>query len=130
MGPKSSSLLLLTFLVIFSVSLANLNPASAKETKLAQAVYITTSLACGCILDRCQAGDWVVEKTFVGDKKLLLKRIDFTTQRDLAKEYISKYRLAIPPALLFLDNQGNLLWRTDGELDLDVITQKLKEFGA
>jgi hypothetical protein len=130
MGRKSSSLLLLTVLLIFSFSLANLNPVYAKESKLTQAVYITLSQACGCMLDRCQAGDWVVDKVFTGDKKGLLKRIDFSTEKNLAKEYISKYRLAIPPSLLFLDKDGNLLWRADGELDLDLVAQKLKEFGA
>ena len=90
----------------------------ADQSKLAQAIYITVSKACGCTLDRCQAGDWVVEKVFVGDKKALLKRIDFSTERDAAKEYITKYRLAMPPSLLFLDKDGNLLWRADGELDL------------
>ena len=83
----------------------------ADQSKLAQAVYITVSKACGCTLDRCKAGDWVVEKVFVGDKQGLLKRIDFSTERDLAREYIAKYRLAMPPSLLFLDKDGNLLWR-------------------
>ena len=101
-----------------------------QEAKLAQAVYITMSQACGCILDRCQASDWVVEKTFVGEKKALLKRLDYAIDRESAKEYIKKYRIPIPPALLFLDQNGNLLWRVDGELDLDLVTKKLKEFGA
>ena len=66
---------------------------SAQEAKLAQAVYITMSQACGCILDRCQASDWVVEKTFVGEKKALLKRLDYAIDRESAKEYIKKYRI-------------------------------------
>jgi len=35
-----------------------------------------------------------------------------------------------PPALLLLDQNGNLLWRVDGELDLGLVMKKLKEFGA
>jgi hypothetical protein len=130
MGRKSSSMLLLTVLLIFSVSLTNLNPVYAKESKLAQAVYITTTKACGCILERCQAGDWVVEKTFVGEKQALLKRVDYALDKEGAKTYIRKYRLPMPPALLFLDQHGNLLWRFDGEIDMGLLEKKLKEFGA
>jgi hypothetical protein len=130
MGRKSSSMLLLTVLLIFSVSLTNLNPVYAKESKLAQAVYITTTKACGCILERCQAGDWVVEKTFVGEKQALLKRVDYALDKERAKTYIRKYRLPMPPALLFLDQHGNLLWRFDGEIDMGLLEKKLKEFGA
>ncbi len=81
-------------------------------------------------MDRCKAGDWVVEKVFVGEKKGLLKRFDYATDKDAAREYITKYHLAMPPSLLFLDKDGNLLWRADGELDLDLVAEKLKEFGA
>ena len=81
-------------------------------------------------MDRCQASDWVVEKTFVGEKKALLKRLDYAIDRESAKEYIKRYRIPIPPVLLFLDQNGNLLWRVDGELDLDLVMKKLKEFGA
>jgi hypothetical protein len=54
-------------------------------------------------------------------QKLLLKWINISTDKSLAKEYISKYRLAMPPSLLFLDKEGNPLWRADGELDLDLV---------
>lgn len=66
----------------------------------------------------------------MGDKKDVLKRLDYATERDAAKEYITRYRLAMPPSLLFLDKDGNLLWRADGELDQDQVAEKLKEFGA
>jgi len=130
MSRKHTSLPLIIVLMVFSFIIANVSPVFATESKLAQAVYITLSKACGCTLDRCKAGDWVVEKVFVGDKQGLLKRIDFSTERDLAREYVAKYRLAMPPSLLFLDKDGNLLWRADGELDLDQVASKVKEFGA
>ncbi len=113
-----------------ALSTAAVSRSYAEQSKLAQAIYITVSKACGCTLDRCQAGDWVVERVFVGDKKALLKRLDYATDRDAAQEYIKKYRLAMPPSLLFLDKDGNLLWRADGELDLDLVAEKLKEFRA
>ncbi len=130
MGREHTSLPLIIVLMVISFIIANVSPVFATESKLAQAVYITLSKACGCTLDRCKAGDWVVEKVFVGDKQGLLKRIDFSTERDLAREYVAKYRLAMPPSLLFLDKDGNLLWRADGELDLDQVAAKVKEFGA
>lgn len=102
----------------------------AAPAKLNQVVYITLSKACGCVLERCQAGDRVVEMAFTGDRLGLLKRLDYSTNKDAARQYIKKYKLSIPPSLLFLDPQGNLLWRADGELDYDQVVAKLKEFGA
>jgi len=104
--------------------------AGAASTKLNQVVYITLSKACGCLLEKCQAGDWVVEKVFVGERQGLLKRIDYSTDKDSAREYIRKYRLTIPPSLLFLDAQGDLIWRADGDVDYDAVLAKLKELGA
>ncbi len=102
----------------------------AAPAKLNQVVYITLSKACGCLLDKCKAGDGVVDKVFVGARQSLLKRIDYSLDKASAREYIRKYRLTVPPALLFLDSQGNLIWRSDGELDYDQVSAKLKEFGA
>ena len=117
-------------MLTFALTAAEVSRSYADQSKLAQVIYITVSKACGCTLDRCQAGDWVVEKVFVGDKKGLLKRLDYATEKDAAREYITKYRLAMPPSLLFLDKDGNLLWRADGELDQNQVAEKLKEFGA
>lgn len=104
--------------------------AGTEPAKVSQVIYITVSKACGCILDRCKAGDWIMDKVFVGERQGLLKRIDFSTDKETAREYIKKYRLTIPPSLLFLDAQGNLIWRADGELDQDQVVAKLKEFGV
>ncbi|MFZ2088475.1 MAG: hypothetical protein WAU47_07850 [Desulfobaccales bacterium] len=103
---------------------------AAAPPRLNQVVYITLSKACGCLLDKCKAGDGVVDKVFVGERQGLLKRIDYSTDKATAKEYIGKYRLTIPPSLLFLDAQGNLIWRADGDVDYDLVLEKLKEFGA
>jgi hypothetical protein len=103
---------------------------AAAPTKLNQVVYITLSKACSCLLERCQVGDRVVERVFVGGRQALLKRLDYSTNKDAAREYIKKYHLTIPPSLLFLDAQGNLLWRADGELDYDLVVAKLKELGV
>jgi hypothetical protein len=130
MGRKIISCLLFTVVLTFALTTAEAPKSYAEQSKLAQAIYITVSKACGCTLDRCRAGDWVVERVFVGDQKALLKRIDYATEKDVAREYITKYRLAMPPSLLFLDKDDNLLWRADGKLDLDQVAEKLKEFGA
>jgi hypothetical protein len=126
-GRKALNIWLL--LGIWLLAWTGPEPAAA-PTKVNQVVYITLSKACGCILDRCQGGDWVVEKVFAGERQGLLKRLDYSTNKDAAREYIKKYKLSLPPSLLFLDAQGNLLWRADGELDYDLVVAKLKEFGA
>jgi thiol:disulfide interchange protein len=92
-------------------------------------LYLTLTQACGCILDRCKAGDWVVEKVFEGPRKNLLLSIDYSTEKQKALEYIKKYRIAMAPAIIFLDAQGGELWRAMGELDLDQVEAKLREFG-
>lgn len=103
---------------------------AAAPAKLDRVVYITLSKACGCMKEKCQAGDLVVNRVFVGERQGLLKRIDYSTDKKTAREYIRKYRLTVPPSLLFLDAQGNLIWRADGEMDYDLVLAKLKEFGA
>jgi hypothetical protein len=102
----------------------------AAPAKLDRVVYITLSKACGCMKEKCQAGDSVVDMVFVGERKGLLKRVDYSTDKATAREYIGKYRLSVPPSLLFLDAQGNLIWRADGDMDYDVVLAKLKELGA
>ncbi|MBM4293502.1 MAG: hypothetical protein FJ126_01170 [Deltaproteobacteria bacterium] len=117
------------FLMILAVVLSN-TISLAGQPKLAQAVYLTMTQACGCILDRCKAGDWVVEKVFEGPKQGLLLRIDYSTEKPKALEYIKKYRIAMAPAIIFLDAQGSELWRAMGELDLNQVQGKLREFGG
>lgn len=130
MGRKIVVGILFTIMLTFTLTTTDITMSYGEQSKLAQAVYITLSKACSCTLERCQAGDWVGEKVFVGQKKSLLKRIDYATDKDAAREYVAKYHLPMPPSLLFLDKDGNLLWRADGELDLDLVAEKLKEFGA
>jgi hypothetical protein len=130
MDRKIFSGLLCIMVLTFALTTVEVSRSYADQSKLAQVIYITVSKACGCTLDRCRAGDWVVERVFVGEKKALLKRLDYATEKDAAREYITKYRLAMPPSLLFLDKDGNFLWRADGELDQDRVAEKLTEFGA
>ena len=103
---------------------------AAAESNVTQVIYVTVSKACGCTLDRCQAGDLVVETAFAGERQGLLKRLDYSTDKETARQFIKKYRLTMPPSLIFLDAQGNLLWRTEGDLDYDTVLEKLKQFGA
>ncbi len=76
-------------------------------------------------MERCQAGDIAVGNVFNGAKQNLLKRIDYSTDKDTAKVYIKQYRVTQAPALLFLDAQGNLLWMAVGELSEKDIQEKL-----
>lgn len=102
----------------------------AAEPKVTQVIYVTVSKACGCTLDRCQAGDLVIETAFAGERQGLLKRLDYSTDKETARQFIKKYRLTMPPSLIFLDAQGDLLWRTEGDLDYDTVLEKLKQFGV
>ena len=100
-----------------------------EQPRLTQIVYITLTKACGCTLVICQAGDIVVGNVFNGARQSLLKRIDYSTDKEAARVYIKKYRVTQAPALLFLDAQGNLLWMRAGELSEPEITAQLGKFG-
>lgn len=104
-------------------------PSFGEQPRLTQVVYITLTKACGCTLDVCQAGDIVVGNVFNGAKKGLLKRIDYSTDKEAARVFIKKYRITQAPALLFLDAQGNLLWMRAGDLSEPEITAQLGKFG-
>jgi hypothetical protein len=97
--------------LIATLLLGIAGPASSygSQPKLTQVVYITLTKACGCTLAVCQAGDIVVGNVFNGAKQGLLKRIDYSSDKEAARVYIKKYRVTQAPALLFLDAQGNLL---------------------
>jgi hypothetical protein len=115
---------------LFCVAVQALPAPAAAQARLTRVVYITLSKACGCMKDKCQAGDLAVDQAFTGERQGLLKRIDYSTDKETAREYIKKYRLTVPPSLLFLDAQGNLLWRADGDVDYDAVMAKLKELGV
>jgi predicted transcriptional regulator len=104
--------------------------SSGDQPQLAQVVYITLTKACGCLLSVCQAGDIVVGNVFNGARQSLLKRIDYSTDKETAKVYIKKYRVTQAPALLFLDAGGNLLWMKAGDLNEQEIADKLSQLGG
>ena len=118
-----------TILLILAVLLSN-TASFAGQPKLVQVVYITLTKACSCTLVICQAGDIVVGNVFNGPKQGLLKRIDYSTDKETAKVYIKKYRVTQAPALLFLDAKGNLLWTKAGELNEKEVADKLSQFGG
>ena len=66
---------------------------------------------------------------FKDEKKGLLKRIDYSTEKEAAKVYIKQYGITQAPALLFLDTQGKLLWMALGELSEKNIQDKLRLLG-
>ena len=100
-----------------------------EQPRLTQVVYITLTKACGCTLVICQAGDIVVGNVFTGARQGVLKRLDYSTDKEAARVYIKQYRVTQAPALLFLDAQGNLLWMRAGELSEPEITAQLGKFG-
>ena len=130
MGKCKGKLVILAVGAILILSMVNLSRAYGTQPKLTQVVYITLTKACSCTLVLCQAGDIVVGNVFNGAKQSLLKRIDYSTDKETAKVYIKKYRVTQAPALLFLDAQGNLLWTKAGELNEKEVADKLSQFGG
>jgi hypothetical protein len=115
--------------VTLLLGLAGPAAAYGEEPRLTQVVYITLTKACGCTLAMCQTGDIVVGNVFNGARQNLLKRLDYSTDKEAARVYIKKYGVTQAPALLFLDAQGNLLWMKAGELNETEITAQLGKFG-
>jgi hypothetical protein len=126
MGSLKTKMVFLVATLLLGIA----GPAASygEQPRLTQVVYITLTKACGCTLDICQAGDIVVGNIFNGTRQGLLKRIDYSTEKEAARVYIKKYRITQAPALLFLDAQGNLLWMRAGELNEPEITAQLGKF--
>jgi hypothetical protein len=107
---------LIICLVSLSAAVNIVTFSQAEQRQLAQVVYITLNKACSCTLELCQAGDIIVGNVFTGERKGLLKRIDYATDKEAAKVYLKEFHITRAPALVFLDKQGKLLWMALGEL--------------
>jgi len=119
----------LLFGLLLALAISNITVSQANQRQLAQVVYITLSKACSCTLVLCQAGDIIVGNVFSGERKGLLKRIDYSTDKEAARVYIKQYGITQAPAILFLDTQGKLLWMALGELSEKDIQEKLRLLG-
>jgi hypothetical protein len=128
MGSLQTKKIVLTIILLLGI----FGPSASYglQPKLDQVVYITLSKACSCTLERCQAGDIIVGNVFSGEKKGLLKRLDYSTDKEAAGVYVTKYHITQAPALLFLDAQGNVLWMALGELSEKDITEKISQLGG
>jgi len=119
----------LLFGLLLALAISNVTVSQADQRQLAQVVYITLSKACSCTLELCQAGNIIVGNVFNGERKGLLKRIDYSTDKEAARVYIKQYGITQAPAILFLDTQGKLLWMVLGELSEKDIQEKLRVLG-
>ena len=119
----------LLFGLLLVLAISNVTVSQANQRQLAQVVYITLSKACSCTLELCQAGNIIVDNVFKGERKGLLKRIDYSTDKEAARVYIKQYGITQAPAILFLDTQGKLLWMALGELSEKDIQEKLRLVG-
>ena len=120
---------LITAVVIIAIFTAAIL-VHADQNRVSQVVYITMSQACGCSAQRVKDADVVVGQVFAGPRQALLKRIDYSTDREAAVPYIGEYRLILLPALLFLDSQGHLLWSAIGEVKQAEVAQKLDQLNG
>jgi len=110
--------------LLLVLAISNVMVSRAEQRQLGQVVYITMSKACGC-----QAGEIIVGNVFSGERKSLLKRIDYSTEKEAARVYLKQYGITQAPALLFLDTQGKLLWMAVGEMSENDIQEKLRILG-
>jgi hypothetical protein len=127
-GCRGAAVLFIVLAVL--VAFRGLGAAGTPQSRLARAVYITTTKGCDCTLKRCQAGDAVVAQVFSGARQRLLSRVDMAGDKDAAAGYIQNYRVVVLPSLLLLDAQGKLLWSAQGEMNREEITRQLSQFGG
>jgi len=109
---------------------AGLAAAQEARPRLAQVIYITQSKDCGCTEKRYRAADAAVDTVFAGPRRQLVKRIDYSVDRQAAVPYIGEYRLNMLPALLFLDAQDHLLWSALGVITEEDVQEKFNQFGG
>ena len=112
--------------LLLALTISNVTVSHTEQRQLGQVVYITMSKACGCMLELCQAGEIIVGNVFNGERKSLLKRIDYSTEKEAARAYLKQYGIVQAPAMLFLDKRGKLLWMAVGELSENDIQEKLR----
>jgi hypothetical protein len=127
-GSLKTNIIVLAAILLLGIT----GPAASYgwQPKLTQVVYITMSKACSCTLERCQAGDIIVGNIFTGERKRLLKRLDYSTEKEAARVYVKQYHITQAPALLFLDDQGKVLWMASGELAEKDINAKLSQLSG
>jgi hypothetical protein len=114
------------FVLLLAFAIGNATFSQAEQRQLGQVVYITLSKACSCTLALCQAGDIIVGNVFSNERKGLLKRLDYSTEKEATRVYLKQYGITQAPALLFLDTKGKLLWMAMGELSEKEIQEKLR----
>ncbi len=129
MQRKKMADLVILLLAAMALTTAATEAAADKSPQLARVVFLTTSKACSCTLERCQAAEELVKQVFARARPGLMQRLDYARDKDRAKEYIQKYHVVALPALLFLDVQGNLLWSAVGEMAGQPLAEKLAQFG-
>ena len=96
----------LLFGLLLALAISNVTVSQADQRQLGQVVYITLSKACSCTLVLCQAGDIIVGNVFSGERKGLLKRIDYSTDKEAARVYLKQYGITQAPALLVSGHAG------------------------
>ncbi len=98
---------------------------------LPKLVLITTTQACGCVLERCVKGEKIVNKlVHQFSKKLTFEKLDHARERDLVTQLSKEYKLHYLPALLFFDEEGVFNKKMEGFFDKEEIEIKLKEIGG
>ncbi len=130
-------------LLIFSSSCSNATknedqrPAAAEQKKaegeksLTRIVFITTSQACDCTMTRCQNAESSLEKAITKYPKAPRpEQIDYAREPERAKKLISKYTAVMLPIIYFIDEDGNLLDRLEGEFSGEDILELLGRYAG
>lgn len=101
----------------------------ADYSPLSRIIFITTSKACHCTMDRCRRGEDAL-KTALEDHPGApdVERLDYAKQRQKVMELVRKYKAVMLPIIYFLDEGDGLLWKADGEIDPGEIDRILESY--
>lgn len=99
------------------------------KKSLARVILITTSKGCPCTKNRCQSGETALKAALaMYPEAPEMERLDNATEKEKSKELLSKFNAIMLPVVYFLDPDGNLLDKVEGELNFN--EEKISEFLA
>ncbi|UCD84617.1 MAG: hypothetical protein JSU92_00055 [Deltaproteobacteria bacterium] len=101
------------------------------EKSLAQIIFITTSKACRCTMDRCGNGEQALTAAMYRHPDApQVERLDHAREKDRVNQIIKKYQAVMLPIIFFIDKDGNLLDTLEGEFYEEDVNEILDQYAG
>lgn len=99
--------------------------------RLDRIVFVTTGKGCKCTMARCARGEEELKEALAGYPDAGgFERLDLSVDTNKAVSLMSKYPATILPIIYFLNSDGALLWKVEGDFDRIDVIAALKRYSA